>query len=208
MMEDNKSQASQPSPDPSGAMTETAVAEPFACPSCGQMLGPGCTVCAACREPVDFAKVRAAASAPITVMPPSPPGSQPAKPPVGQSQFSWPIFFVSVLAYLAVVGAAASVLTITNFRYFLAGLLVACTAWVLYDAHARRIPHPLRWGLGAFFIWVVVFPWYLSRRRTPEVPCPIMEAQGRSFALTVVFVFVLCGILYCLLSVVMHKPPG
>ncbi|MGH9377808.1 MAG: hypothetical protein ACRD1I_03320 [Terriglobia bacterium] len=205
MTEDIKSYPSQ-APDPSDATTGAAVAEPFACPNCGQMLGPGCAVCAACREPVDFTKVRVAAPVVIPAVAPPAAGAPRTKLPLSQGQFSWPIFFASVVIYLAVVGAAASVLTITNFRYFLAGLLVACTAWVLYDAHARRIPHPLRWGLGAFLIWVVVFPWYLSRRRTPEVPCPIMEAQGRSFALTVLFVFVLCGILYCLLTVVMHKP--
>ncbi|HEV2419764.1 MAG TPA: hypothetical protein VGX94_18355 [Terriglobia bacterium] len=212
MMEDNKSQASEQSPSPNEPSTGAALAEPFACPNCGQMLGPGCTVCAACREAVDFAKVRVAAA--VLTPAPAPVGAHfPAGPlqphaTVGQSQFSLPIFIVSVLLYLTVVGAAASVLTITNFRYFLAGLLVACTAWVIYDAHAKQIPHPLRWGLGTFFIWVVVFPWYLSRRRKPEVPCPIMDAQGRSFARTVVFVFVLCGILYCLVSVVMRKPPG
>lgn len=211
MMEDNKPQTGEPSPSPNEPSSGAALAEPFACPNCGQMLGPGCTVCAACREAVDFAKVRMAAAAVLTPAP-APMGARfPAEAPLpraaaGQSQFSLPIFIVSVLVYLTVVGVAASVLSITNFRYFLAGLLVACTAWVIYDAHARQIPHPLRWGLGTFFIWVVVFPWYLSRRRKPEVPCPIMDAQGRFFLRTVLFVFILCGILYCLLAVVLHKP--
>lgn len=200
------SETASGSPD---STASAAIAEPFECPNCGQMLGPGSTVCAACRQTVDFAKVRAAVIAPVST--PATASSQPEEPqaqlPIGKNQFSLPIFVASVLIYLTVVGAAASVLTITHFRYFLAGVLIGCTAWVIFDAHARRVPHPLRWGLGTLFIWVVVFPWYLSRRRTPEAPCPIMDAQGRFFARTVLFVFVLCGILYCLLAVVLHKPP-
>lgn len=215
-------------PQPAGILpqaTQTGVpeaakppADPFPCPNCGQMLGPGCAVCAACRAPVDFTKVRTATE-PAPAFAPAPGSGAPevanrqGPSPLGKdapspSQFSLPIFIISVLVYLTVVGAAARVLPITDFRYFLAGLLVACTGWVIFDAHARRIPHPLRWGLGTLFIWVVVFPWYLSRRRTPAMPCPIMDAQSRYFARTVVFVFVLCGILYCLVTFVMHKPPG
>ena len=31
--------------------------EPFACPYCGQMLGPGCRVCVACKAPIDPARI-------------------------------------------------------------------------------------------------------------------------------------------------------
>lgn len=57
------------------------------------------------------------------------------------------------------------------------GVELAASAWVYYDAHARRIPRPLRWGLGSLLLWILIFPWYLSRRRTPEAPCPFVEAE-------------------------------
>lgn len=211
MTDINKPELADPSTDssmnPSDSTTAAALAEPFECPNCGQMLGPGSTVCPACRQAVDFTKVKATASKPVSALPVDAQAEKPQAPfAAGKNQFSLPIFVASVLVYLTVVGMAANFLTITHFRYFLAGLLVGCTAWVIYDARARSVPHPLRWGLGTLFIWVVVFPWYLSRRRTPEVPCPVMDAQTRFFARTVLFVFVLCGILYCLLAVVLHKP--
>lgn len=212
MTDVNKSESIDSYPDastnPPESATTAAIAEPFECPNCGQMLGPGSTVCAACRQTVDFTKVRAAAAEPPPVAPVS---AQVEKPPIpfagGKSQFSLPIFVAFVLAYLLILGAERSFLTATQAFYFQLGLLVGCTAWVIYDAHIRRVPHPLRWGLGTLFIWLVVFPWYISRRRTPEVPCPIMDAQSRFFVRTVLFVFVLCVILSFLFFGVLHKPP-
>ncbi|MGD0923026.1 MAG: hypothetical protein ABSA70_14880 [Terriglobia bacterium] len=49
--------------------------------------------------------------------------------------------------------------------------------WVFQDAHRRRVPKPLRWGLGSLFLWLLFFPWYLARRRVPEAPCPHVEAE-------------------------------
>lgn len=208
MIDETKLQAT---PDAQGlpatpALTQAAPDEPFACPNCGQLLGPACRVCVACRQPVDFAKV----AAPPKEEVPFAPARQSAAPSgtgASRGQFSWPIFGLSVLVYVVIVVAAGSLLSANSFTGFLVGLFTACTVWVIYDAFARRVPHPFRWGLGTFLIWIVVFPWYLSRRRTPEVPCTIMDAPGRSFVWTVIYVFILCIIVYSLYTAVLHKPP-
>lgn len=178
--------------------------EPFACPSCGQMLAPSCRVCVACGAPVDPSQARQ--PAPVAAAPvPETPG--PEKQPAGAiSHFSWPVFFVCVAAYLLTAVAAERLLKPHEVKWFVGGLLVGCAAWVYVDARVRRVPHPLRWAVGAFLIWIVVFPWYISRRRKPETPCLVMEAQGTAFLRMVVWVIVIF-FLFGLISVVLRKPP-
>lgn len=58
--------------------------------------------------------------------------------------------------------------------------------WVIFDAHQKHVARPLRWGLGTLLMWIVIFPWYLARRRTPQAPCPFVEGFGMPIALVVV----------------------
>lgn len=276
MMEDTKSQTSEQSPSPNEPSSGGALVEPFACPNCGQMLGPGCTVCAACREAVDFAKVRVAVTPPNIAASLSPASQK--RIPLARAQFSLVIFlislvayfilvhlaerlrvdihaepfwvglvtdcalsafgsvwlyregrtgqikrpllwslgflFISILCYLAISYCAENLLNSPNFKPVEAGLLVhsvvgvycplavsiSCAIWILYDAYARQVPHRLRWSLGSLLIWIFVFPWYLSRRRTPKVHCLIMEAEGRAFAWTVTWLILLYAVLGMILS--------
>ncbi|MGH9398148.1 MAG: hypothetical protein ACRD18_15010 [Terriglobia bacterium] len=203
MIDENKSDSAT-EPTVSGAVAETSPAEPFVCPNCGQLLAPACRVCVACREPVDFTKV--GKPEPPVVAPVSRPAGPMPSAPVGSGQFSWPIFFICVAVYLLIGYAAEHLLKGSDLRWFVGGLLVGCGAWVYYDARRRSVPHPLRWAIGSFLIWIVVFPWYISRRRKPEAPCLIMEAPGRAFLRTVIWVLLLCAIVG-LISAVMRKPP-
>ncbi|MGH9359331.1 MAG: hypothetical protein ACRD1O_09200, partial [Terriglobia bacterium] len=63
--------------------------------------------------------------------------------------------------------------------------------WVFFDARLRHVPHALRWGISSLLLWIVVFPWYLSRRRAPELPCPLMEAEASVFVRALLWVVLL-----------------
>lgn len=170
--------------------------EPFACPNCGQMLGPTARVCASCREPVDLALVRSNARVEST---PASEGTRPLEPvlePRSASQFSWPTFFALVLVWLLTAFVAQRQLGEQGAQAFMLIVLIFSSAWVTYDARQRGVPKPLRWGVGSLLVWIVVFPWYLSRRRTPEVPCALVEgpAAGR-ILLIMVAIFFLLGLL-------------
>jgi hypothetical protein len=59
----------------------------------------------------------------------------------------------------------------------LGSVQILCSFWVLFDALQKRLPSPLRWGMGTLLLWPIIFPWYLARRRRPRQPCPFVEAQ-------------------------------
>lgn len=203
MIDERHSDGERDSPGQS-TLAENAPAEPFACPNCGQMLAPNCRVCVACRQPVDFSKVRKP-EPPAPAAAPAPPAPAPGLP-VGSSQFSWSIFFVCVAVYLLIGYGAEHLLKGSDLRWFVGGVLVGCAAWVYFDARRRTVPHPLRWALGSLLIWILVFPWYVSRRRKPQLACPVMEAPGRVFIRTVIWVLLFCAIVG-LISAVVRKPP-
>jgi len=71
-----------------------------------------------------------------------------------------------------------------------------CAAWVFYDANRRGVPRPLRWALGALFLWPIVFPWYLVRRKTPRALCPFVEGIGLP---VVILVLLALGVLIVLI---------
>ena len=99
----------------------------------------------------------------------------------GRTQFSWKIFVVVLGVYLTLAIAAERFLTAAQYQMVLVAILAGSSVWVFYDARLRRIRHALRWGIGSLLLWIAVFPWYLSRRRTPEMPCPLMEAETSVF---------------------------
>lgn len=178
------------------------VDEPFECPHCGQMLAPTCRVCVACRQPVDRSLIKKREAQPI----PEAPILAPPQP-VGRIQFSWRIFLVVVGVYVGLVFLSESYLAAANYEALLMGVLFGTSLWVLYDAHVKRVPHPLRWGVSSLLLWIVVFPWYLSRRRTPKLPCPIMEGQTSVFLRAVIGVIVIFLFLSIVAALVTHKIP-
>lgn len=176
--------------------------EAFPCPNCGQMLAPSCRVCVACREPIDFSKIRP----PIIIQQPVPKIEEPAQVP-GRAQFSWPIFFLVFCAYLAMAFLARATLNTFHFKIFLSSVLVASSVWVIFDARSRNIPHPFRWGVGSILLWIIVFPWYLSRRRAPEAPCPLMEGKSSLFIRALIWVVLILFVLSLIEALFVHKPP-
>lgn len=160
--------------------------EPFMCPNCGQLLAPSCRTCVSCHHIVDFTKVntKPVISFPVT-------GARPAPPVAGRNQFSWRIFVVVLGFYLILAVAAERFLNATDYQLLLGGILVGSSVWVFYDARLRRIPHAVRWGLSSLLLWILVFPWYLSRRRAPESPCPLMEAETSVFVRALLWLLLL-----------------
>jgi len=166
--------------------------EPFACPACGQMLAPTCRVCVACHQPIDRVSVKRLEVAG--------PAEKPAATVIAPASFSWQIFFAVLLAWLALVVTAVSLVGVTKAQFILFGAVLGSSIWVLQDAHAKSIHKPFRWAFGSVMLWIVFFPWYLSRRRSPAAPCRV-EAEltplGRflAFALLVLLVLSLVAAL-------------
>jgi len=181
--------------------------EPFPCPACGQMLGPLCRVCVACKQPINPADIKR----------PEPPAGatfQPRTPTVqpSSSRFSWPIFLIVLLFWLLLAGAAEMFLGPARSQLLLGSVVILTSAWVFYDAHNKLVPKPLRWGLGSLFLWIVVFPWYLARRRDPVVPCRFVEAEASSLTrllLATLLILVLLGIVIMVVKQLnVAIPPG
>ncbi|HUY13157.1 MAG TPA: hypothetical protein VMX16_05920 [Terriglobia bacterium] len=150
--------------------------EPFPCPNCGQMLGPSVRICAACHESVDISKINVTTSVadqPLTQFTPA------ASASVEPARFSWRIFVVVLVVWLLAAYAGQRFLNPLHEQFFLAGIVCATSIWVFYDARARNVPHPFRWSIACILFWIVFFPWYLARRKTPAAPCPVMDQGAR-----------------------------
>jgi hypothetical protein len=176
--------------------------EPFACPNCGQMLGPSCRVCVACHVPIDFSRVRPSES-------PAKPSFQPAfELPV---RFSWSMFFYVLIVYLVVAEIAYHYLGPAKVQEFVAGAQVSqvvMSLWVLADARRRGVPKPLRWALASLLFWLIFFPWYLERRKRPRAPCPFVESQPgpvTRFILLLLLVMALAALLMFLIHAPLPK---
>lgn len=178
--------------------TESTVSdEPFECPYCGQMLGSSCRVCVACKLPIDPARIRGIELADVSFKPWAP---EPLLLPV---RFSWPMFFTVLAVSWLTSLVALLFLDLVKSQLAVSGLQLLSAVWVFVDAHQRNIPKPLRWGVGSLILWIVIFPWYLVRRRSPRAPCPFVEAESGPFArvmLLVVLIFFLAAIAVSLLS--------
>jgi hypothetical protein len=170
MMEDTDSQKSEIGP--ADRMPSEFPTEPFVCPACGQLLAPSCRVCVSCRRPINPADIARQPEAARPALPA--PIENPVPSPV---RFPWPIFFavlgVSILLGLVFLQLWGE----QKARWALWGAQLLASIWVLFDALRRRVPQPLRWGVGSLLLPVVVFPWYLARRRSPQSPCPFVEAK-------------------------------
>ena len=84
--------------------------------------------------------------------------------------------------------------------------MVLSSIWVFYDARERGVPQPLRWGVGCLLVWIIFFPWYLARRRTPEAACPFIEAE-KGPLLRFLLITLLVFFLFSVVLVVLKGPP-
>lgn len=175
--------------------------EPFPCPACGQMLGPGCRVCAACKEPIDPAAIR---RFPVAVGP-SP--FEPSPIPLERARFPWSLFLILLLARLTVSAVINQYLGLRKTFLILGIFEIVCGAWVFYDAVQCRVPKPLRWGLGSALLWILVFPWYLTRRRVPRAACPFIEAEVGPVARALIFALMIFFFLSVVIFIFKGPPP-
>ena len=94
----------------------------------------------------------------------------------------------------------------------LGGVVILTSVWVYYDATAKLVPKPLRWGLGSLLLWIVMFPWYLARRRDPVAPCRFVEAEASSMTRLLLVMLLLLALLGIVIMVLKQLsvaiPPG
>jgi len=175
--------------------------EPFACPYCGQMLAPSVRVCVACRQPINPRDIAAAPPPPPAVVPASTWTRTPRtrrgeiQPRV---QFSLLIFLIVLATSLGVATLALETLGPVKSQYVMPGIVLFSSIGVFLDASHRKLPKPLQWSIASLLVWIVVFPWYLARRRQPDATCPIIEMEARRF-IRVILVLVLVGLLLSIL---------
>ena len=186
------------SPRAAGALSEPEFPdEPFECPSCGQLLAPSCRVCVACKQPINPAAVQKSHPVDLRLQIPE---IEPQLPPV---RFPWRMFFYILALSWVVSTVAVHFLGLMEGQVAISGLQLLSAIWVFFDARQQAIPKPLRWGVGSLILWIVIFPWYLVRRRTPKAPCPFVESESGPFVrvmLLVIFVFFLIAIIVSLLG--------
>ena len=176
--------------------------EPFQCPACGQLLAPTCRVCVACKHTIDPAEITRpqkvvleAAHAPSAELRPQ------------QVRYPWRIFFavlgMSFLLALIFEGLWGE----QKAQLAMAGAQTLAGVWVFFDALRQRIPRPLRWAMGSMLLPVVIFPWYLARRRAPQSRVPFVEAEVGPITRFLVFALLLF-ILVSLVFYIVQGPPS
>jgi hypothetical protein len=136
--------------------------EPFACPACGQMLGPAVRVCVACKAIIDEAKIPRPRPARAPLSP------QPALLAVERTPFPWQIFVWVLASWFLAATVAQKVLGPAKAQLVLLAVVFFSSAWVFLDARQQAVPKPLRWSLGSLLLWIIVFPWYLAREKDPR----------------------------------------
>ena len=164
----------------------TLPAEPFACPECGQMLGASCQVCVACKKPVDLTR--------IASIPPAARAEAlevPRAGPLEPARFSWGIFFTVFFAYLFLASLSQTLMGFKGSTYTMGGFVLATSLWVFVDARQKAIPKPVGWAIACLLLWLVFFPWYVSRRRTPDAPCPMIESESGPVARVIILFLIL-----------------
>jgi len=172
--------------------------EPFPCPECGQMLASTCRVCVACHHPVVHRHGPRADSAPSVS------GSRIVAPPE-HVRFPWILSLLLLGGWFVAAHVALELLGVLKGQIVLSSFVMLSSAWVFYDACERHVPKPLRWGIGSLLLWIVVFPWYLVRRRTPQARCPFIEAEVGPITRAVLVVLLVLFLLSVVLTV-WHGP--
>ena len=182
---------------------ESSVAQdPFPCPACGQMLGPGSRVCAVCKAPIDLRDV----GRPVPFVEPDTIAAAPV--PLERARFPWGLFGILLLARLGVAAYLNQHQGLSRTFLILGGIEIMCGAWVCFDATQRGIPKAFRWGLGSALLWILVFPWYLTRRRKPQAVCPFIEAEVGPVTRVVFFALIVFFLISILAVIIKGPPPG
>ena len=173
--------------------------EPFPCPACGQMLAPACRVCVACKHAIDPAEIaRPQSTAPA-------PSAAPTLPPV---RYPWRIFFAFLGVSFFLALSFEALWGEQRAQFAMGGVQTLVGVWVFFDAIKRGVPRSSRWGLGSMLLPVVVFPWYLARRRVPQAPVPFVEREVgpvTRFLLIALLLFFLISLIF---YIVEGPPPG
>lgn len=174
--------------------------EPFPCPACGQLLAASCRVCVACRHVIDPAEILVPQqAAPEPVAAPEKPVKRPSV------RYPWGIFFAVLGVSFLLTEAFIQLWGIEKAQLAMGGIQALAGIWVFLDALRRRIPRPLRWGVGSMLLPVIIFPWYLARRKLPDATCRFVEAETgpvTRFLLFALFIFLLLS----LTSYLIHWP--
>ncbi len=169
--------------------------EPFACPACGQMLAPTIRVCVVCKQPIDPAQIKRPALEP-------PPVEVHPSPVVPRARFSWPIFLSVLVVWLLAAAISQRLLGYMKSQLALGSAVVLSSIWVFLDAERKAVPKPLRWGIGSLLLWILVFPWYLARRRSPQAACPFVEGEVGPITRALFFILVTFFLLGAILIIV------
>ena len=173
--------------------------EPFQCPACGQLLAPSCRVCVSCKRAINPAEI-------VLQPEPQPIATAASFQKAGPDpvRFPWRIFF-AVLGFSILLGLVFLQLWgEEKARWALWAVQSLASVWVFFDALRKRLPQPLRWGVGSLLLPVIVFPWYLARRRLPQSPCPFVEAKigpvTRFLLIALIIFFVLNAVSYLVMG--------
>jgi hypothetical protein len=181
------------------ASEEQFPTEAFPCPSCGQMLAPTCRVCVSCKRPIDPAAIR-------RPMLPQPVVEDSA-PPLLPVRFPWPIFVVFFCGLMLGAVLSEALIGLPKTELAASAFQLLAAIWVSFDALAKRVPKPLRWGLATLFpTWLIILPWYIARRRQPKAPCPFVEAEAKPAK--VALLLILLGVLFYVVFKNAPAPPS
>jgi hypothetical protein len=199
--------AGSPKPEAEASESSNPVVEfptePFPCPACGQMLAPSCRVCVACRHAIDPAQFARPQEAVAVALAAPAPEEKPATPPV---RFPWALFGAVLGVEILVALICLQLWGEEKARWVLWGLQTLASIWVFFDALRRRIPQPWRWGVGSLLLPVLIFPWYLARRRQPESPCPFVEAKSGPVTRFIIIALIIFFVMNAVSYVVMGPP--
>ena len=171
--------------------------EAFLCPACGQLLGASCRVCVACGHSIDPAKIIQPQEAVAIAPPARAPEAKPVPIP-----YPWRIFFAVLVISFLLAQVFIELWGLEKAQLAMGGAQTLAGIWVFFDALSRRIPCPWRWGLGSMLLPVIIFPWYLARRKVPESACPFVERKvgpiTRFLFFALVTFFLMSAIFYLL----------
>lgn len=146
------------------------------------MLAPSVRVCVACNQLIDVTQIKRPLSGADAIR------RVAAHRALAPVRFSWSTFFLAVGLWCLAAIAVQRFVGPVKGQYVMGGTVILSSAWLFYDAHVRGVPKPLRWGVASLLLWIVFFPWYLARRRTPEAPCPFVEGEVRPFLLVLLLI--------------------